>query len=284
MKKVYIVGSNGYIGRKLCVALAGEYAVVGIDLHAEKPLDLIRAEDFRYDLFDAESIIVFTAAISSPDRCSEEYDLAYRINVTGTSLFIQEALRRGSRVLFFSSDAVFGFHNGIADEDTETKEDTRYGTMKKKVEDQFGNSPLFKVLRLSYVFSREDRYTSYLLDCVRNDRTAVVYHPFYRNVITLGEVIYVVRWMIKNWDSYEPRFLNVCGRDLVSRVRIADEIMRCTGLPLRYEIVRPAEMFYQNRPAILEMDSKYIDGIIDRSMSFGKMVESLFAVKGELYP
>lgn len=262
--KIAIVGYSGYIGGYLLKRFLhepGVDAVMKLDCteDADEYLDLADAGRFRYESLDNVDYIVFTAAISSPDKCASEYDFSWKINVEGTAEFIRQAVKRNCRVLFFSSDAVFGDIPGkIYDEHSETRAMTAYGKMKKTIEDQFKELPCFKAIRLSYVVSCQDRFVSYCLNCIKNDREAEVFHPFYRSCITVNDVVDTVVWFAKNWKEYAPFALNVAGSELVSRVRIADELNRFLGGGLRYRISRPNEDFYRNRPAITQMKSLYL--------------------------
>lgn len=42
----------------------------------------------------------------------------------------------------------------------------------------------------------------------------------------VSDVVKVVEWMINNWEEFTDFVLNVAGNELISRVRIADEINR----------------------------------------------------------
>lgn len=88
---------------------------------------------------------------------------------------------------------------------------------------------------------------------------AEVFHPFYRNCIVVSDVVKVVEWMGLRWDEYRPVFLNVAGVELVSRVRIADELNRLYKDRLQYKVVLPEENFYKNRPRITQMKSIYLE-------------------------
>lgn len=274
-RNIYLVGSKGYIGQRLYTKLKEKYTVKSLDLTGDYNLDLNVPELFDYQLF-ANDFVIVTAAISSPDICEKERERAYRINVLGTEYLIKEALRRGCRVLFFSSDAVYGFNKRIVDERTETVADTAYGSMKKEIEDKFVKYCNFKSIRLSYVFSIFDKYTTYLLKCAKEGKKAEVFHPFYRNVVSLDMVMDSVEWLVNNWETFDSTFLNICGKELVSRLRIADEIIRCTNLELSYEVKEPGEDFYKNRPSILEMHSLYIDKIINSPETFSEIVKKQF--------
>lgn len=263
--KVAIVGSSGYIAGFLIKKFSDNpkfELVLKIDQteSADVFLDLRKPELFDFDVLKGIDFIVFTAAISGPDKCAEDYDFCWSINVTGTQYFIEEAIKKGCKVLFFSSDAVFGDIPGqIYTEYSVTNASTPYGKMKKAIEDMFWDNSGFKAIRLSYVASAKDRFVSYCLQCMEHDENAEIFHPFYRNCIVVSDVVDVVIWFAFHWDEYMPKVLNVAGTELVSRVRIADEINRLMNGKLNYIIVKPDMKFYQNRPAITQMQSSYLE-------------------------
>ena len=262
--KTALIGSSGYIGEFIRKRFAEEPeidSVLKLDRNpaSDAYLDLAEAEKFDYSLLKDIDYVVLTAAISGPDKCAQDFEECWKINVTGTSYFIREAIKHGCRVLFFSSDAVFGDIPGaIYDEESTTSAETPYGRMKKAVEDDFKESQLFKAIRLSYVASAKDRFYTYCLNCIRNDETAEIFHPFYRNVIVVSDVVDIVTYFAFHWDEYKPKFLNVAGKELVSRVRIADELNRHLGGKLSYTISMPGEEFFKNRPRITQTKSLYM--------------------------
>lgn len=269
--RVALIGSSGYIAQFIIKRFLKEpfiESVLKLDRNDESDefLELLEPEKFDYSVLDNIDIVVFTAAISGPDRCAKDFETCWKINVTGTSYFIKEATKRKCRVLFFSSDAVFGDIPGmIYDEESPTKPYTPYGRMKKAVEDEFKGDPLFKAIRLSYVASAKDKYYSYLLNCIRNNEVADIFHPFYRNTIVVSDVVNIVTYFVCHWEGYKHTFLNVAGKELVSRVRMADELNRFLDGKLKYTISMPGEEFFMNRPRITQMKSLYMSkyGIIE---------------------
>ena len=261
---VALVGSTGYIAGYLIKRFEKNSSIekiLKIDCtdDADEYLNLQEAEKFDYDRLKDIDFIVFTAAISGPDKCASDYEFCWSVNVTGSAYFIAQAIKRKCRVLFFSSDAVFGDIPGeVYTEKSETKAFTPYGRMKKAIEDQFKNDKCFKAIRLSYVVSRRDRFVSYCLDCISKGEKADVFHPFYRNCITINDVADIVMWFAEHWGEYREPVLNAAGKELVSRVRIADELNRHMGNRLKYTISYPEDRFYQNRPKITQMKSLYM--------------------------
>lgn len=262
--KVALVGSSGYIAQYILKQLIDEPEIelvlkLGRNIASDTYLDLSEASKFDYSLLDDIDHIIFTAAVSGPDQCAKEFDNCWRINVAGTSYFIWEAIKRNCHILFFSSDAVFGDIPGaIYDEESVTAAQTPYGRMKKAVEDKFKEERNFKSLRLSYVASGTDRFITYCRNCMKKGEVADIFHPFYRNVTVISDVINIVKYFIFHWDQYEPAFLNVAGKELVSRVRIADELNRFLGGRLKYTISIPEDEFFLNRPRITQMKSLYM--------------------------
>lgn len=280
---VAIVGSGGYIASFLLKRFEEEKnieKVLKIDQQpqADAILNLQEPENFDYSMLDEIDYIVFTAAISGPDKCATDFDFCWSINVDGTKYFINKAIEHHCRILFFSSDAVFGDIQGkIYDENSVTQACTPYGKMKKAIEDEFKGNQYFRAIRLSYVASARDRFVSYCLTCIENNEIAEIFHPFYRNCIVVSDVVDVVMWFANHFDEYEPFVLNVAGKELVSRVRIADEINRIYNGKLKYTVKMPGDEFFNNRPRITQMKSLYMQNYkILRDTTFTEKIQKEF--------
>lgn len=287
--KLAVVGSSGYIADFLLKQLEQKKEIkkilkIGRSETADAYLDLQEAEKFDYSLLNEINFVIFTAAVSGPDQCAEEYHKCWEINVVGTSHFIRKALDKGCRVLFFSSDAVYESISGsIYNEKSDTKPTTPYGEMKKAVENEFKYHPLCKVLRLSYVVSAKDKFTSYCMSCMKRNVTAEIFHPFYRNCISIKDVIDIITWFLFHFDEYHPYVLNVAGRELISRVRIADEINQLYNGKLKYIITIPDNKFFINRPRITQMESLYLQEyhILDSESFTEKIQKELKGINHE---
>lgn len=260
--KIAVVGSSGYIGSAIAAYFTSkEHEVLrfGRSGNVDAHLDLKQAENFNYEQLEKVDFVVFAAAISGPDKCAAEFEACWEINVIGTSYFIEEALKRSCGVLFFSSDAVYASRPGeIYDEDSIMDPQTPYGKMKQAIEDHFHGRCGFKVIRLSYVVSSSDKFILYLRGCREKNSTAEIFHPFYRNVVMLNEVLKSVDWLMEHWQEYEPSVLCLAGSELISRLRIVDELNEIKGMYIHYQIVMPDAAFFKNRPKITQMRSRYL--------------------------
>jgi len=94
-------------------------------------------------------------------------------------------------------------------------------------------------------------------------------------------VVDIVTYFALHWTEYEPSILNVAGKELVSRVRIADELNRFLNRKLRYIITVPDEEFFMNRPCITQMKSLYLQkyGIISDNTFTEKISKELKEIK-----
>lgn len=269
IKNIAIIGSNGYIGQEIIKRIKiSSDKILCVDQQSTDeviPLDLRQPEAFNYELLKDYQLIIFTAAISGPDFCASHYEESYLINVTGTKYFINKAINQNCKVLFLSSDAVFGKDENVFDENSQTNAHTAYGKMKKEIEDSFKNIPQFKAIRLSYVFSQKDKFSQYLNSCLVKRQKVEIFHPFYRNVVTLNDVLLTIEWLISHWDSFPHTFLNVCGSELISRVQLVDEFNRLSHKKIQYKIEIPGKEFFTNRSEITEIRSLYLRNILNDS-------------------
>jgi len=258
-----LIGKNGFIAKKLLergkyVATTSEHEDTDTCLF----LDLKDASNFDYNLFNENTNIIFLAAISSPDVCNNDYSFAYKINVEGTALFIEKSIERGANILFFSSDVVYGNRTEEVDENAKTNPFGKYAEMKDIIEKKFANEKKFKVFRLSYVLSNEDKFLKYLQHCIDQHETAEIFHPFSRKVVYINDVLEAIESILKKWDQFPNQKFNICGVENISRKQLAEWYNLGNANLLKYTIVEPSEDFWKARPKDINIVSNYLSNII----------------------
>jgi dTDP-4-dehydrorhamnose reductase len=264
-----VIGATGYIGSQLFAAAAQGGEVLGTSSLAANSqhthLNLAAPADFVERNIRPGDVVYFTAAISAPDICASNPGWARQVNVVGTGEVIEQALHVGASVIFFSTDAVYGNQDVEFDESLSCRPAGEYASMKHEIEERFKGNAAFKSLRLSYVFSSEDKFTRYLSGCVRNGTPAEIFHPFLRSVVYRADVVAGALGLAAQWDDVGEQNINFGGPDILSRLQFADHVRRA-GLPdLRIEIVHPEPAFFQHRPRSIAMQSPILSRLLGRS-------------------
>ena len=266
---MYIVaGANGYIGKPLLDSLSKKVMATGTGSKGTDNLLSLRLEapsDFDYELIQPLDVVFFTAAISAPDICRREYSRAWEVNVTGTSEFIRRVMLRGARVVFFSSDTVYGERSINFDDTANCQPSGEYAEMKHAVEKMFLDDSLFKVIRLSYVFSFEDKFTKYLVDCARRGEEAEIFQPFYRAVIHRDDAIEGAIALAQHWDDFPQNIINFGGPEVLDRSEFVETLQDTVLSNLRFRVTEPDAGFFRGRPRVIRMKSPILTSLLRRS-------------------
>ncbi|MCM8813385.1 MAG: sugar nucleotide-binding protein [Candidatus Omnitrophica bacterium] len=262
----WIIGKNGFIAQRIARSpLMRDASLHCLSSHASNTREyynLCRPADFDYQRIAAGSVILFLAGISSPDRCAQPD--AQDVNVRGTIQSIETFLARGARVIFFSSDVVYGEQPRACDESFAPAPHGDYARMKWDVERHFAQEGAVKIIRLAYVFALDDKFTQYVLKCARQSVAAEVFHPLSRSVVYVEDVVQVIRKAAEDWGRFPP-LLNMAGPQLLSRVDLVELYRRIVAPQLRYTIVAPGLDFYRHRPKIIHMTSQYLPQLLGRA-------------------
>lgn len=264
-----VSGGTGLVGGALRRFLSPRYQVLALlrDCSGDRgcvPFDLRRIDEFDFSRIREGDVVVHAAAVSSPDYCARHPDRARSVNVDGTVAFIEGCRRRGARVVFFSTDLVLGSGKGL-DEDSPCRPVGEYAAMKQEVETRFASDGGVKVLRLSYVVSMRDKYIRYLAACAGRGEVAEVFDPLYRSAVAVRDVCRAVEAIADRWDELGWPSVNLCGPQLLSRRDLAEIFKRTVDAGLEYSVVHPGEDFFRSRPAVVELTSNRLRGLLGRS-------------------
>ena len=263
----HVIGATGFIGKPLLDAARRITQTYGTSSRPGGELTHLSFEDpgsFDYGRISSGDVVFVTAAISSPDVCAKEWDRAWQINVEGTSAFISQALQRGAQIVFFSSDTVYGEREPEFDETAACAPCGEYAEMKRAVEERFEGSSGFKVIRLSYVFAKNDKFTNYLMNCEKSRTPAEIFHPFFRAPIHRDDVIAGALTLAQQWDKFPAGVINFGGPEILSRIEFA-QALKNTVLPvLEFKVTEPDGAFFKNRPRFISMRSPILKHLLGR--------------------
>ena len=222
--------------------------------------------------------IIFTAAISEPAIVSAQFEKATRVNVESTGEFIQGAIDLGCKVLFLSSDTVYGDVETGFDESHPINPKGAYAEMKSIVEKRFEGNPNFKSFRCSLNFYKDDRFTQYLKTCAANNVEADIFDPLTRAIVHRDDTVDAILAVANDWNLAEGQYTNCGGPQVLSRAQIVETVKRVALPNLRFKVSRPPAKFYTDRPAFIEMKSPNLKKILGRSpVTFEEAVKIEFA-------
>ena len=222
--------------------------------------------------------IIFTAAISEPAIVSAQFEKATRVNVESTGEFIQGAIDLGCKVLFLSSDTVYGDVETGFDESHPINPKGAYAEMKSIVEKRFEGNPNFKSFRCSLNFYKDDRFTQYLKTCAANNVEADIFDPLTRAIVHRDDTVDAILAVANDWNLAEGQYTNCGGPQVLSRAQIAETMKRVALPNLQFKVSRPPSKFYTDRPAFIEMRSPNLKKILGRSpVTFEEAVKIEFA-------
>jgi len=145
MQNIIVTGAGGFVGTYLVRHLAKKgFNVIAsgrsendVDLHFDRytRADLVNPSEVA-KLFDTSAdLVIHCAAMSKPDDCERENEVAYSANVTATENLLIESGKRKLPFLFLSTDFVFDGLTGMYTEDDEPDPVNYYGYTKMVAED-----------------------------------------------------------------------------------------------------------------------------------------------------
>jgi nucleoside-diphosphate-sugar epimerase len=242
---IRIVGSQGIIGKHLSYELSTRGNLI---VHQSKSWDF----DFPPDL--TGDVIFFLRAVSSPFYVAANPGEAFETNVIKTRLAIEDMLEKGARVIFASSDVVYGDTGiNIVSENTQTRPFGEYAFQKSLIEEYFRGKVNFVSVRLSTVVGEGSKLRERLL----NQGIFEVFHPLIRNPIHIKDVLVVLERLIHSdfGRNFPNGVLNLGGIEAMTSYDLTLLEAEALGLNSPRRILR-SKLDKLARPGVVRMDSK----------------------------
>ena len=265
--QVFIFGASGFLGKVLLqnignrskpISVGRNDAQIFYDLNSSLPEDL-------EGWISSGDIWVFLAAVTSPDECESKPDFSLNINVNKTKILISWLTAHGVKVIFTSSDTVFGGKECLAYDDDSLQPIGVYATHKALIEKFVSKNNLVKVVRFSYILGHEDKFSCLVRASERSKKKLDIYLGFERCVVLIEDVISGLQRLINNWDSFDFKAVNFCGPVLVDRSEMASVLKEKRFPKLEYHCKEAPENFWCGRVKVINLDCTNFSKVLGRA-------------------
>lgn len=157
--RVLVTGASGLLGRSVLGHLLNQNDIQTTGTAFSRagehliPLDLTDHEQVRSTLDQVQPhLVIHCAAERWPDRCAQQPDSAWQLNVDSTRSLAELCQARGAQLAYISTDYVFDGHSAPYRHDAPTNPVNFYGRSKLAGEQAVLESGDHWVLRLPWLF------------------------------------------------------------------------------------------------------------------------------------
>lgn len=246
-----IVGANGFVGRNLS-RFASKFM----------PVHLMESSQFKISgQLTKSSVFVYLRAISSPTFVQANPARSNLINLVNTFENINEALSAGHRVIFASSDIVYG-HSSIKvfSERDPVNPWGVYAKQKNEIEEKFMTNENFIALRLSLITGNGSK----LEQILKFESPPKITQGVVRNPIHIDFVLESI-CRIAKVDSFRSVFprgcLNIGGKESVEIFDLALTIAKIKRYNTPIKVQRNVQDLGA-RPAITRITSEAAEDFV----------------------
>jgi dTDP-4-dehydrorhamnose reductase len=237
MKKLLIIGANGFTGRYLYNAYTAckEYTVTGCSLHPSICQENLRhfvcidicKSDEVVRLLEAEKpdIVINTSALSVPDYCEKHHEEAFNVNVTAVASLADACQKQDCRLIHLSTDFVFdGKTHVLYKETDEAKPVNYYGFTKLESEKAVVQKcSKYNIVRVAVVYGKNlpgqhGNIFQLVADRLRKGEIIRAVSDQWRTPTYVGDIAAGINLLILNLMNGT---FHICGNECLSIAEIA---------------------------------------------------------------
>jgi len=253
--RVLIVGGNGFLGTKLIMSRSKNIEFLSLPKNDWS----LPERDFRM------KTVVFLRSISSPTHVHLYPKESELLNIQQTSYYIDQCLKLNLRVIFSSSDVVYGdTGNSIVNESAPTNPYGLYAAQKATIEGRFVDSSNFVSLRLSLITGAGSK----LRDILSREANPKIADSFIRSPVHEKHVVNLIETISaeRSWLP-EHRIMNVGGREHISIFELAKIEAKMFNLYTPTKI-RPTRLDLEARPQTVRVYSRLAESLVGLPFGF----------------
>jgi dTDP-4-dehydrorhamnose reductase len=266
MQNILITGANGFVSSYLIPLLLDTYNVIAIGKGDNRlNIDHTNFEYVNLNFTEEEEvkkvfkkynpqIIVHAGALSKPDECELNKDLAYETNVKANEILLKQAKKNKSFFIFLSTDFIFDGLKGQNSEEDEPGPVNYYGETKLLAETAVKNYVFdWSIVRTVLVYGPPKGGRHNLLTTVatalRNGNEYNVFDDQVRTPTYVEDLAGALKNII---DKKATGVFHISGKDVITPYQMAVATAKYLGLNEKLINKVTADTFAQpaRRPAI----------------------------------
>jgi dTDP-4-dehydrorhamnose reductase len=253
---LFVVGAHGFVGSHVK------------EINSEITTILAKQGDWAAPIsLPKKSTILFLRAISSPYYVTKNPIESDNFNVSNTSKYIDQCIEIGHRVVFSSSDTVYGERlDPPAKESDAVNPIGLYSQQKNRIEKQFSQNPHFLSVRFSVIVGENSRLRRLLMA----NQVTEISDPVLRNPVGITHVISLIKKLtfIPDWEKdFDRNIVNFGGDSLISMWELANiESKRIGSKPPLKSTRDPIDLIA--RPGTIHLDSSFATTLVKERLSF----------------
>jgi dTDP-4-dehydrorhamnose reductase len=241
--RLLVIGASGFVGGWLSAVGNDRFELIeasrrpiSASVHGNRQAAIDITDEASvsaaFDQLQPDRVIL-AAALADVERCEREPALAEAINVTGAERVARECRRRGARLLYTSTDAVFDGALGGYDEQDPPTPPNEYGRSKARAENAIREIlPTATIVRYSLVlgFTQNPGANSYfnrLAETLRAGQTVAVPVTEFRNPIDARSLAEILLDLVGRDDA--SGVFHIGSTDKLARIELARRIAVALG-------------------------------------------------------
>jgi dTDP-4-dehydrorhamnose reductase len=219
MKKVLLIGSDGYIGSKFFELYKDIYNIISIDREKKRHETIQQDyEDLKKDFIYEFDTVILLAGDSSVKSCEGSFLKSYKNNIE-KFVYLLEKLKLGQKFIYASSSSVYGITDHPVTEDFITRNFIQnYDATKILIDDIIKMFDYeFYSLRFGTVngpapYTRKDIMINSMVYNAWNKNSIEIYNKqIHRPILDIVDLCSAIMKIINNNDSSKRGFYNLCS-------------------------------------------------------------------------
>jgi dTDP-4-dehydrorhamnose reductase len=276
--KIAITGSSGLVGSRIVELLENDFEFIPL---LSKELNITDKDAVHSTLSNINyDLLLHLAAYTNVDKAETERDLAYKVNVDGTSNLYNVTQSLEKKFIFISTEFVFDGSNPPYDEDSKPNPtDCVYGKSKYEAEQIVKENSMIVRIQNPYRASFEPKkdFMRVLKWLLEQGRTLQMVEDSYITPTFIDDIAYSLKYLMTN---FSPEIFHIVGSESMSPFQSGKLIAKTFDLD--QNLVQPTtfEKYFEGKARRPQWAK-----VISKKNTFHKMTsfeEGLLAIKNML--